>query len=150
MFCGDVDLRWMGQDGFILWAMAEHYKLTHDEQWLRRVAPQLIKGCDWIIRERARTKVEALSRLCEAEHIGRARVMLKLSGPLLALQRVGQDQAADPCAQAGIPLEVDRGRTRGRKGAADRGQGWRWQRQSETGSPVIPERARGCLRWQWR
>ena len=56
-FSGDVDLRWMNQDGFVLWAMAEHYKLTRDEAWLRRVAPQLVKGCDWIIRERARTKV---------------------------------------------------------------------------------------------
>ena len=37
--------------------MSEHYKLTHDEAWLRRVAPQLVKGCDWIVRERARTKV---------------------------------------------------------------------------------------------
>ncbi|MBP7937308.1 MAG: hypothetical protein KA354_21905 [Phycisphaerae bacterium] len=56
-FCGDVDLRWMNQNGFILWAMSEHYKLTRDEVWLRKVAAQLIKGCDWIIRERARTKV---------------------------------------------------------------------------------------------
>ena len=56
-FSGDVDLKWMNQNGFILWAMAEHYKLTHDEPWLRRVAPQLVKGCNWIIRERARTKV---------------------------------------------------------------------------------------------
>jgi predicted RNA binding protein with dsRBD fold (UPF0201 family) len=56
-FSGDVDLKWMNQDGFVLWAMAEHYKFTHDETWLRHVAPRLIKGCDWIIRERARTKV---------------------------------------------------------------------------------------------
>ncbi len=56
-FSGDVDLKWMNQDGFVLWALAEHYKLTHDDAWLRRVAPRLIKGCDWIIRERARTKV---------------------------------------------------------------------------------------------
>jgi hypothetical protein len=56
-FNGDVDLRWMNQNGFILWAMSEHYKLTRDEPWLRRVAPQLIKGCDWILRERSRTKV---------------------------------------------------------------------------------------------
>ena len=33
--------------------MAEHHKLTHDEQWLRRVALQLVKGCNWIIRERS-------------------------------------------------------------------------------------------------
>ena len=56
-FSGDVDLKWMNQNGFVLWALAEHYKLTHDEAWLRKVAPQLIQGCDWIARERARTKV---------------------------------------------------------------------------------------------
>jgi hypothetical protein len=56
-FSGDVDLRWMNQNGFILWAMAEHYKLTHDKAWLHRVAPQMIRGCAWIARERARTKV---------------------------------------------------------------------------------------------
>ncbi len=55
-FSGDVDLKWMNQDGFVLWALAEHYKLTHDDAWLRRVAPQMVKGCDWIIRQRARTK----------------------------------------------------------------------------------------------
>jgi hypothetical protein len=56
-FSGDVGLKWMNQNGFVLWAMSEHFKLTHDEPWLRRVAGQLVKGCDWIIRERARTKV---------------------------------------------------------------------------------------------
>jgi hypothetical protein len=56
-FSGDVDLKWMNQNGFLLWAMSEHYKLTHDEAWLRKAAPQLIQGCGWIARERARTKV---------------------------------------------------------------------------------------------
>jgi hypothetical protein len=56
-FNGDVGLKWMNQNGFVLWAMSEHYKLMHDEPWLRRVSGQLVKGCDWIIRERARTKI---------------------------------------------------------------------------------------------
>jgi hypothetical protein len=57
-FSGDAPgLRWMGENGFILWALAEHYKLTGDQAWLRKVAPKMIKSCDWIIRERARTKV---------------------------------------------------------------------------------------------
>jgi len=55
-FSGDAPPRWMCDNGFVLWAMAEHYKLTANAAWLRRVAPNLIKGCDWIIRERARTK----------------------------------------------------------------------------------------------
>jgi hypothetical protein len=49
-------LRWMGENGFILWAMAEHYKLSGDKEWLKRVAPAMIKSADWIIRERSRTK----------------------------------------------------------------------------------------------
>lgn len=49
-------LRWMGENGFILWAMAEHYKLSGDKEWLKRVAPAMINSADWIIRERARTK----------------------------------------------------------------------------------------------
>jgi hypothetical protein len=52
-------LRWMGENGFILWALAEHYKLSGDRLWLKRVAPRMIKSCDWIIRERARTKTPA-------------------------------------------------------------------------------------------
>jgi hypothetical protein len=56
-FSGDVPgLRWMGENGFILWALAEHYKLSGDKLWLKRVAPKMVKSCDWIIRERGRTK----------------------------------------------------------------------------------------------
>jgi hypothetical protein len=59
-FSGDVPgLRWMGENGFILWAMAEHYKLTGDRSWLRKVAAKMIKSCEWIIRERNRTKTTA-------------------------------------------------------------------------------------------
>jgi hypothetical protein len=42
--------------GWILWMMAEHYRFSRDEPWLRRSAPGIVKGCDWIIRETARTK----------------------------------------------------------------------------------------------
>lgn len=56
-FSGDVPgLRWMGENGFILWALAEHYKLTGDKVWLRKVAPRMVRSCDWIARERSRTK----------------------------------------------------------------------------------------------
>jgi hypothetical protein len=50
-------IAWMNENGFILWAMGEHYKLSHDDAWLRRVAPRMIEACRWTIRERARTKV---------------------------------------------------------------------------------------------
>lgn len=42
--------------GWILWMLAEHYRFTRDEPWLRRSAPGIVKGCDWIIRETARTQ----------------------------------------------------------------------------------------------
>jgi hypothetical protein len=47
----------MNENGFILWALAEHYRYTGDKQWLRRVAPNIIKSCEWIVRQGARTKV---------------------------------------------------------------------------------------------
>ena len=42
--------------GWILWCLAEHSRFTHDEAWLRRAAPHMIEACDWIARERARTR----------------------------------------------------------------------------------------------
>jgi hypothetical protein len=42
--------------GAVLWALAEHYLYTRDKAWLREVAPQIVAGCDFIIRERNRTK----------------------------------------------------------------------------------------------
>ena len=44
--------------GWVLWGMAEHYRLTGDSAWLDRVAPSLIKGCDWIAKQRARTSTD--------------------------------------------------------------------------------------------
>jgi len=41
--------------GWILWCLVEHYRFTRDEEWLRRIAPNLVAASDWIIRERQRT-----------------------------------------------------------------------------------------------
>ncbi|PWU19211.1 MAG: hypothetical protein C5B50_07110 [Verrucomicrobia bacterium] len=40
--------------GWILWTLAEHYRFTRDEAWLRRVAPNIVAAANWIIREAAR------------------------------------------------------------------------------------------------
>jgi hypothetical protein len=42
--------------GWVLWGLAEHYRFTGDGDWLRRIAPRLIAGCDWVISEREATK----------------------------------------------------------------------------------------------
>jgi hypothetical protein len=41
--------------GWILWMLAEHFRFTRDEVWLRRAAPGILKGAQWIINETART-----------------------------------------------------------------------------------------------
>ena len=38
--------------GWVLWAFAEHYKYTRDKEWLKKVAPNLVEACNWIINER--------------------------------------------------------------------------------------------------
>jgi hypothetical protein len=41
--------------GFTLWGVADHYLLTRNRAYLQRVAPRLVKGCDFLINERAST-----------------------------------------------------------------------------------------------
>jgi hypothetical protein len=41
--------------GWILWCLAEHYRFTRDETWLRHSAAGIVAGADWIIRETQRT-----------------------------------------------------------------------------------------------
>jgi hypothetical protein len=40
--------------GWILWCLAEHYRFTRDRIWLLQVAPGIVAGADWIIRETQR------------------------------------------------------------------------------------------------
>ena len=42
--------------GWILWMLAEHYRFTRDEAWLRTAAPGILAGADWIVRETKRTQ----------------------------------------------------------------------------------------------
>jgi hypothetical protein len=41
--------------GWILWMLAEHYRFTRDDAWLRSAAPGILAGADWIISETQRT-----------------------------------------------------------------------------------------------
>ena len=41
--------------GWIMWALAEHYFMTRDKAWLEQIAPQLIRGADWLARQRRLT-----------------------------------------------------------------------------------------------
>ncbi len=41
--------------GWHLWTLARHVELTADAAWLRRVAPEVTRACEWIVRQRAKT-----------------------------------------------------------------------------------------------
>ena len=41
--------------GWVLWCIGMHYFLTGDAEWLERIAPSLIAGCDWVFRQRRNT-----------------------------------------------------------------------------------------------
>ncbi len=41
--------------GFVLWCLGEHYFYTRDDAWLKRAAPKIVKGCEWVINQRKRT-----------------------------------------------------------------------------------------------
>jgi len=44
--------------GWILWTLAEHYRFTRDDAWLRRVTPNIVAAADWIIHQTSRAKAE--------------------------------------------------------------------------------------------
>ena len=52
-------VRWTSNHGWLLRALSEHYLLSGDRKWLDRVLPNILAACDWVERERARTKVDA-------------------------------------------------------------------------------------------
>ncbi|GMU22594.1 MAG: hypothetical protein AMXMBFR13_26790 [Phycisphaerae bacterium] len=45
--------------GFTLWGIADHYLFTRDRTYMQRVAPQVVKACDFLIRERRATLTPA-------------------------------------------------------------------------------------------
>jgi hypothetical protein len=48
--------------GFVMWGIADHYLFTRDRAYLERVAPKLIKACDFLISERQSTMSRAGER----------------------------------------------------------------------------------------
>ncbi|MBN2577821.1 MAG: NPCBM/NEW2 domain-containing protein [Pirellulales bacterium] len=42
--------------GEILWTLGGHYLRTHDRAWLRKVAPDVVRICRWVIQQREKTK----------------------------------------------------------------------------------------------
>ncbi|MHC5034022.1 MAG: hypothetical protein ACYTFZ_03195, partial [Planctomycetota bacterium] len=41
--------------GWVMWRLAQHYFLTGDADWLRRIAGSLVAAADWVFRQRRNT-----------------------------------------------------------------------------------------------
>lgn len=41
-------VRWVNEHGAVMWAVAEHYLITRDGQFLEKWLPSLLKACQWI------------------------------------------------------------------------------------------------------
>ncbi len=42
--------------GEVLWTIGEHYQRYHDQAWMRKVAPDVVRICQWVMRQREKTK----------------------------------------------------------------------------------------------
>lgn len=47
--------------GFML-ALSRHYEMTKDAEWLKRIAPRLLKACEWTIRQREAAPKDGVTR----------------------------------------------------------------------------------------
>ncbi|HOB76569.1 MAG TPA: NPCBM/NEW2 domain-containing protein [Phycisphaerae bacterium] len=47
--------------GWQVWTLGQHYELTRDTEWLRKVAPDVARVCKWIMAQREKTKSAARS-----------------------------------------------------------------------------------------
>lgn len=48
--------------GTLIFALSNHYELTGDAEWLRRVASKMIKMCDWIIKRRREAMIQTADK----------------------------------------------------------------------------------------
>jgi hypothetical protein len=51
---------YMLETGAVLWSMGEHYRYTHDDDWVRQIEPKLLKSCDFLWQWRQRNMREDL------------------------------------------------------------------------------------------
>ena len=51
---------YMLETGSALWSMGEHYRYTHDEAWVRRIEPKLVKACEYVQSWRQKSMREDL------------------------------------------------------------------------------------------
>jgi hypothetical protein len=48
------------ETGAALWSIGDHYRYTHDDAWIREIAPKVRKSCEFLLRGRKRNQREDL------------------------------------------------------------------------------------------
>lgn len=84
---------YMLETGAALWSMGEHYRYTRDKRWLRRVEPNLVKACEFLLAWRERNKTPAGMGLIEgkvADPEDHFRQFMLNGYAYLGMQRVGE------------------------------------------------------------
>jgi hypothetical protein len=124
------------ETGPALWSMGEHYRYTRDKKWVRRIAPRLLKSCDYLLAWRNRNKKD--------EFRGRGYGLQdgKVADPndfyhsfmLNALSYIGLQRVAEMLKDTGVP-EAAR---LAREAKAYRADILTAFRDSVTRSPAIP------------
>jgi len=51
---------YMLETGAALWSLGEHYRYTRDEEWVKSIAPKLVKACEYLLKWRQRNQREEL------------------------------------------------------------------------------------------
>ena len=51
---------YMLETGAALWSLGEHYRYTRDEKWLRRIEPNLLRACEFLLAWRQRNQTPEL------------------------------------------------------------------------------------------
>lgn len=51
---------YMLETGAALWSMGEHYRYTRDQEWVRRISPNIIKACEFLERWRRQNQRDEL------------------------------------------------------------------------------------------
>lgn len=93
--------------GAYLWAVAEHYRLTGDDAWLRDYAPSIASACEWIRKRRAETRVDDPKVAGLLEHRSYCDYPEPVYGYLHnAFCVVGMERVAEAMALCGLQAEA--------------------------------------------
>jgi len=49
-----------GETGAVLWSLGEYFRYTRDKEWIKKIEPEILKACDYLMKWRASNKIDSL------------------------------------------------------------------------------------------